>query len=214
MVYFQQFAGVFVEKTKEILSHLNWVDLIGVAVVTRTIYFGLKKGLLIEIFKFLAFGVGVFTAVTQYKTWGAFLSERSRVPLRESEVFAFLAIFAVIYWISFLLRHLFVKVATVQIRGVWDRMAGGVLGFCRGCAWMIFLAVMVLCWTPATGYLAQSIRERSFFGPSLLKGGGFTYQIANQFSTSFAIEKFERILQEEQPPPTPQKTKESIVTED
>jgi len=209
MIYLQGFSSVLWGRAKEILTHLNWVDLLGIIVVIRTFYSGIRRGLLIEIFKFSGFAVGIFFAVTQYRTWGAVLSERNVFPLREAEIFAGVAIFTGVYGASFLLRLLFVKVATVQIRGAWDRIGGGVLGFCRGCLWMIFLEVTALCLSQTTGYLTQSIRERSFFGPSLLKGGEMTYQIANHASSSFAIEKFEKILQEEFPP-SPQKHQKKL----
>ena len=209
MIYLQGFSTALWGKSKEVLAHLNWMDLVGIIVVVRTFYSGIRRGLLIEIFKFSGFAVGIFFAVTQYRTWGAVLSERNVFPLREAEVFAFIAIFSVVYGASFLLRLLFVKVATVQIRGAWDRIGGGILGFSRGCLWMIFLEVTALCLSQTTGYLTQSIRERSFFGPSVLKGGEISYQMAHRASSSFAIEKFEKILQEEFLPPPPKNQKKS-----
>lgn len=207
MVYLHHFFSTFLGKAKEILSYLNWVDLIGIIVVIRTFYIGIRKGLLIEIFKFSGFAVGIFIAVTQYRAWGATLSERELFPLPQAEIVAFLAISGLVYASSMVLRFLVGKVATIQIRGAWDRLGGGLLGFARGCFWMMVLEVTALCFASTTGYLAQSIREKSFFGPSLLTGGKVTYQVTNQFSTSFAVEKFEKILQESHSPPSPSKKK-------
>ena len=205
MVYFQDFTVLFLGKAKEILSRLNWVDLVGIIVVIRTFYIGIRKGLLIEIFKVAGFSVGLFVAVTQYRSWSAVISEKSILPPREAEILTFAVIFALGYATACLLRFLFTKMATVQIRGAWDRIGGGVVGFGRGCLWMMVLEVGALCLNPTTGYLSQSIRERSFLGPSLLVGGKAAYQVANHFSSRFTIEKVEAILQESIPPPSPKK---------
>ena len=199
MVYFQQISSAFLEKAQEILSYMNWVDLVGIIIVMRTLYIGIRKGLLIEIFKSFGLGAGIFVAVTQYRRWGVGLSEKTILPLRGAEIFAFVALFVMVSGAFLLLRFLVAKVATVQIHGVWNRIGGGALGFCRGCMWLIVLEVTALCLTPTTGYITQSIQERSFFGPSLLTGGKVTYQIAHRASTSFTIESFEEILQKGEP---------------
>ena len=200
MVYFHHLLTLFLGQKKEILSRLNWFDLIGIIVVIRTFYIGIRRGLFIEIFKVIGFGVGLFVAVTHYRAWGAVISEKSVLSLREAEVLTFGVIFALGYGVSFLLRFLLTKIGTVQIRGAWDRIGGGVVGLARGCLLMVFLEVATLCLSPASGYVSQSIQERSFFGPSLLSGGKVTYQVANQFSSSFTIEKVEAILQHDFPP--------------
>ncbi len=205
MIYFQHFLTFFLGKTKEILAQLNWVDLIGIIIVVRTFYIGIRQGLLIEIFKVTGFGIGLFMAVTHYRNWGAVIAEKSVLPLWEAEVLTFGVIFVVGYGIFFLLRLLLMKMMTLQIRGAWDRIGGGVVGLARGCLVMIFLEVTALCLAAPTGYLSQSIRERSFFGPPLLTGGKVTYQVANQFSSSFTIEKVEAILEHDFPPPASQK---------
>ena len=205
MVYLQESATLFLGKAKEILSRLNWVDVIGIIVVIRTFYIGIRRGLLIEIFKIAGFGVGLFIALTQYRSWSEVISEKSILPIREAEVLTFLVIFALGYGITSLVRFILMKAATFKIPGGWDRIGGGLLGFGRGCLWLIFLEVTALCLSPMAGYLSQSIRERSFFGPSLLSGGKVTYQVANRFSSRFTSEKVEAILQENYPPSSQQK---------
>ena len=205
MVYLHQFMTLFLEKTKEILSRLNWVDIVGIIVVIRTFYIGIRRGLLIEIFKVAGFGVGLFMAITQYRSWSAVISEKSILPVREAEILTFLVIFALGYGVTCLVRFVLLKIATFKIPGAWDRIGGGLLGLGRGCLWLIFLEVTALCASSTTGYLSQSVRERSFFGPSLLSGGKVTYQVANRISSRFTSEKVEAILQDKYPPSSQQK---------
>lgn len=205
MVYFQHFLTLFLGKTKEILAQLNWVDIVGIIVVIRTFYIGIRQGLLIEIFKVTGFGIGLFMAVTQYRNWGAVIAEKSVLSPWQAEVVTFGVIFVVGYGLFFLLRLFVMKMMTLQIRGAWDRIGGGMVGLARGCLVMIFLEVTALCLAAPAGYLSQSIRERSFFGPSLLTGGKVTYQVANHVSSSFTIEKVEAILEHDFPPPASQK---------
>lgn len=199
MIYLQELLTAFLERFKLFLAQLNWVDLVGIVVVTRTLYIGLQKGLLIEIFKVFALGGGLVVAVTQYRRWGALLSEKIAFPLPVVEGVTFLLLFLLGYWALLLIRFLFMKIVTVQIGGVWDRVGGGLVGLLRGCLWLVVLEGAFLCLTPTSGYVAQSIREKSFFGPHLLAGGKATYQIANRTSTSFTIEKFEQLIQENKP---------------
>jgi len=193
MVYLHEFFTTFLRGTKDFLSHLNWVDLFVLIIVVRTFYIGFRKGLFIEIFKWFGLGAGIFFAVTQYHAWGAVFSERFKWPLRGAEVLVFISFFVGCYALAVVFRIIVEKIATVQIHGAWDRLGGGFLGLGRGCLWVIFLEATVLCFT--SGYLAQSIQEKSFFSPPLLKGGRVTYQIVQRVTSSFAVSGLEEKLQ-------------------
>ncbi len=187
MVYFQQIFSAFIEKSREVLSHLNWVDLIAIIIVVRTLYIGVRKGLLIEMFKLAGFSLGIFLAVTQFRQWGAALSEKSALPLQESEVISFLALLAMVYSATLILRLLFVRLFSGQTIGWWPRLAGGCVGVLRGCLVVLFLVVLTLAFS-SEGYVAESIQAKSFLVPSLLEGGKHLYQAIHRLSDNFVIE--------------------------
>ncbi|MBI4436834.1 MAG: CvpA family protein [Candidatus Omnitrophica bacterium] len=205
MVYLHEFFSSLLRGTKDFLSHLNWVDLIVLIIVVRTIYIGFKKGLFIEIFKCFGLGTSIFFAVTQYQAWGGVFSEKLNWPLQGGEVLAFVSFFAACYLLSVLLRILVEKIATVQIRGAWDRVGGGVVGLGRGCLWVIFLEAIALFLT--SGYLAQSIQEKSFFSPHLLTGGRASYQMVHRVTSSFAVNGLEEKLHSQRTIPPPPRRK-------
>jgi len=194
VIYLHDFFSNVLNVAREFLSQLNWVDLIAIVIVARTIYIGVRRGLLIEIFKFLGFGAGLYLAVTQYKGWGAVLSERMTWSPDWAGKIAFLAIFILCYGAIVFLRMALEKIATIQINGAWNRIGGALLGFGRGCLWVIVLEVVAVSLT--SRYVAQSVRDKSFFGPSLLVGGKLTYQGLNRISSSFVIEGLQEKLQE------------------
>jgi len=197
MVYLQEFFSSFWGRTKDIISYLNWVDLLVIIIVARSVYIGIKRGLFIEIFKFSALVVGIYVAVTQYQAGAALLEERFSFRVAEGTVG--MGLFALVYCGVTFLRFLIGKVRMPEPPGAGGRLVGGGLGFCRGCAWFVVLGTLALSLTPPSGYLAESLREKAFLGAPLLEGGEVVYRFTHRLSTSFTIDSFETVSQENDP---------------
>ena len=110
---------------------MNWLDIVIIVVVLISIVFGLKRGLIREVFALLALIVGIIIATRSYPEGAKILSHfinNSNVAHLLSFIVIFFFVGAFFIFTGILIRKL---IQIAQLGGV-DRLGGGVFGFLRG----------------------------------------------------------------------------------
>ena len=195
MVYLSQFWTALMNGAKGFLSQLNWVDIVILILLARASYIGIRKGLFIEITKVLGVVSGLFVATMQHSRLGQKLSERLNLDPVVANNVAFWALLLAVYLGARLVGFVLEKVLKVETRGFWSRFWGAGLGLSRGAIVVACLSIGILF--TGSSYLTQSIEEKSLLAPFFVKGGAAIYRSLHQFSASFTIEGFDRLISTE-----------------
>jgi uncharacterized membrane protein required for colicin V production len=165
------FKGIYME----ILSRVNWVDLVVATIMLRTTYVSFKDGLSHEIFPLVGSVLALVLGLHYYSRLGSMLYDSfSLIPISILRLGCFLAI---IITASFILR--IIKMLTdVLIKVTWhpliEKFGGMAAGILRGMvASSTVLAIIALV---PLSYLQWSIKERSVSGMFFLRIGPGIYR--------------------------------------
>jgi len=93
---------------------------------------GYLKGLLREVCSLLSLVVGGWAAFHYYPYLAAAIRQLIHLPPRVTAVLAFVAVFAVLGLLFYLLGHLLTHLSKVMLLGGINRMGGVLLGFLEG----------------------------------------------------------------------------------
>lgn len=93
---------------------------------------GYLKGLLREVCSLLSLVVGGWAAFHYYPYLAAAIHQLIHLPPRVTAVLAFVAVFAVLGLLFYLLGHLLTHLSKVMLLGGINRMGGVLLGFLEG----------------------------------------------------------------------------------
>ena len=176
-----------------IITSINWVDLVSVVILARIFYIALETGLKEEGFKFLGTIAGLYLSQHYYIIFGRSIS--SRFPaVNEAMPLAFLCFFSYIflaflgYAIFIFLRLIFKMFVKAQIAENINRWVGLVLGAVRA-----FLLVSMILFGMAistTTYFKDSVFS-SFMGSALVRVAPVTYRMLWTVTSKFMLgEKF------------------------
>ncbi|MFH1625904.1 MAG: CvpA family protein [Pseudomonadota bacterium] len=110
---------------------MNWLDIVSIVIVAISMIFGLKRGLIKEIFTLLALILGVVVATRVYSQGAEILGGVIHNP-NAAKIVSFIVIFflvaALLTVIGIFLRNL---IRLIQL-GWIDRLGGTLFGFLRG----------------------------------------------------------------------------------
>ncbi|MEW6008066.1 MAG: CvpA family protein [Candidatus Omnitrophota bacterium] len=134
-----------------LFNQLRWADIVIILIIGRCIYIGIKRGLAVEFFKLLGTLLAVFTCLHYYSKLGAFLSKPEIVPTELGNFVAFIFIWSIFLFFSFIIREMFLFLIKLQPLAVLDKWGGAFLGGIRS----LFLSGMIL--------LILMISQISFF---------------------------------------------------
>ncbi len=162
----------------EILTNINWLDIVVIVLVVRGIYMGVRRGLTAELFNFFGMVISLILAVQWYGKVADVLIINFGLPIWLSRFLCFVIIIQLVrvifkYGLTFLL-----KVLNIQFIPQLEKIGGGVIGFGRG---VIIAATLILAlnFIP-NDYLKDSIQVKSFTG-------GFLIETAERTYTSFVF---------------------------
>jgi uncharacterized membrane protein required for colicin V production len=157
----------------EILKQINWLDILVLIVILRTVYIGTKLGLTAELFNFFGVLVSLVCAVMWYSRMADFLVINFKLPIWLSQFLCFIIIAQILRLIFKYSLALLLKVLNVQFIPQLERIGGGVIGLGRGVilSGIIILAIGLI----PNSYLKESIEEKSFSGKFLVTAVENTY---------------------------------------
>lgn len=144
-----------------LVNQLRWADIIVVIIIARCIYIGIKRGFAVEIFKLAGTLLASFTCLHYYSVIGGFISKPEVIPADLGNFIAFIVLFAVFLFFSFLIREMFLFLIKLQPVEALDKWGGAFLGGIRS----IFLSglILLIFIVSPIGFLEKGART-SFFG--------------------------------------------------
>lgn len=154
----------------EIISKINWVDVLVVILMVRMSYVSLSEGLSHVIFPFIGSIAIMVFGLHYYERLGSALSRgMAGTPVELTNFISFLGIVIVIWLLVRLLKGLLDKVVKVQWHPLVEKFGGLALGIARAyIITSIVLTILVLIPVP---YMAHSIRDKSLSGKHVLAAG-------------------------------------------
>jgi uncharacterized membrane protein required for colicin V production len=157
----------------EILKSINWLDLIILVLILRTVYIGAKLGLTAELFNFFGVLVGLVCAVVWYSRTADVLVMNFKLPVWLSQFLCFIIIAQFVRLIFKYGMALLLKILNVQFVPQIERIGGGIIGLGRGVilSGIIIVAIGLI----PNDYLKESIEVKSFTGRFLIKAVESTY---------------------------------------
>ena len=75
--------------TAETLNSFNWIDILMAAIVIRVVYIGIKRGIVVELFKMVGVLSAVFITLHYFSSISKVLQEKVHLPLAAADLFSF-----------------------------------------------------------------------------------------------------------------------------
>lgn len=170
----------------EILTRLNWVDILIVILMLRISYVAFQDGLSHEIFPLITSVIVIVSSLHYYRTVGLAISRNLfNMPREITDFLAFLALAVVSGLIAKLLKALLDKVVKVQWHPLLERFGGLVFGVFRA-AVLVSMVLIILALAPLP-YLQRSIRDKSLMGIYFLRIGPAVYEKCAHFLPTLKI---------------------------
>jgi uncharacterized membrane protein required for colicin V production len=158
----------------EIISRINWVDVLVVILMIRMSYIASREGLSHEIFPFIGSIVMAVVSLHYYKVLGAFISQGlSGIPVELSNFFSFLILVAAMGFLVRFLKGVLDKIVNVKWHPLIEKFGGLTVGVAR--AYIITSIVLIFLILMPLPYLQWSVRDRSLTGKRVLMAGPEIY---------------------------------------
>lgn len=144
-----------------LVNQLRWADIIVVIIIVRCIYIGIKRGFAVEFFKLAGTVLASFACLHYYSVIGGLLSKPEIIPADLGNFIAFIALFALFLFFSYLIREMFLFLIKLQPIEALDKWGGAFLGGIRS----IFLSglILLIFIVSPMGFLEKGAKT-SFFG--------------------------------------------------
>ena len=154
----------------EILSGVNWVDILALILVVRTSYVALNDGLSHEIFPLIGSICMLVFSIHYYTKMALFFHENGfTLPI---DILNLISFALIAFCIGVLFRFIKVivdKILTVSWHPLIEKFGGLLAGILRGA--ILTSTVLVIISLIPLPYLQHSIRERSLTGRYFMKIG-------------------------------------------
>lgn len=151
----------------DILTKINWVDILAVIIVVRISYVALQDGLSHEIFPLVGTIATACISARYYNDLAVFIQGITGVSVRSLELFVFVILVLGIGLIFKLTKFLVDILLKVTWHPLVEKFGGLIFGLLRASI-VVSIVLMAMSLTPFS-YLQYSIKERSFSGPYFLK---------------------------------------------
>ncbi len=147
-------------------SKVNWIDVLFLIIILRSIYTGSQKGFFTEFFNVLGVGIAIVLGIHFYSPAGNILLKYLFIPLNISNLIAFLTIWFLAYFLFHIIEGLVKKLLKIEIlpgiNKAIDRIGGPVIGLCKGIALSVFIYIVFLL--IPVGYIVNSAKVDSLSG--------------------------------------------------
>lgn len=154
----------------QILSKINWVDILVVILILRTTYASFMDGLSHEIFPFLGTLAVFVLSLNYYKILGELISSNlENIPIGISNWIAFILLIVALGFIVKLLKIILDKIVRVQWHPVIEKFGGLLAGVLK--AYIITAMVLTVFVLSPLSYLRWSVNEKSLTGKYILLSG-------------------------------------------
>ena len=164
----------------ELITKINWVDVLVAILMLRISYVAFRDGLSHEIFSFLGNVLVMVLSMHYYTALGSFIS-RNMMNM-SIELANFLSFFIIVIALGFLVRLLRVsadKIVKVQWHPIVERFGGLAVGIMK--AYVVTGIVLMTLSLMPLSYLAWSIKDKSLTGKYILRAAPEIYDRVGKF---------------------------------
>ena len=116
----------------EIINRLNWIDLLMGLILIRAIYIGIKRGIIIEIFKLIGVLFSIFIALHYFSAVSKFIQDKVHVPPGPADLFSYSILWGIVMSVFKFIRDGFTMLFKVEAHSVFDRWGGLLISIVRG----------------------------------------------------------------------------------
>ena len=163
----------------ELITRINWVDVLVVILMLRISYVAFRDGLSHEIFPFFGVIIVVIFSFHYYARIGAFLSQATNMLPEITNFLSFLTLVIALGFLVRLLKGLLEKIIKVQWHPVIEKFGGVAVGIMR--AYIVTSLVLTVLALMPLSYLQWSIRDKSLTGKYVLMAGPEIYSKVSAF---------------------------------
>tara|TARA_S200000501_G_scaffold245313_1_gene229761 strand:- start:4708 stop:5199 length:492 start_codon:yes stop_codon:yes gene_type:complete len=162
---------------------MNSFDIIVLLLLTWGFINGFRKGLVIEVSRFLALILGLWVAFIFSREASLFLSNHIDISPQILNGISFILLFVLIVIAISILAKAMTKILKLAALGILNRMLGGVFGVLK---WCFILSALVLIYEQINGVIdltPPTFKENSRFYLYLLEFSKFSYKwVSHGFS--------------------------------
>ena len=166
----------------DILTKINWVDILIVIIIARISYIALQDGLSHEIFPLIGTVITAAISMRYYRDLSAFVQGTTGISMPVLEVLAFIALVVCVGLIFKLARLLVDALLKVTWHPFVEKFGGLVFGFLRASV-VVSILLTIMSLTPLS-YLSYSIKDKSLLGHYFLN---ITPEISNRTAWAFPV---------------------------
>jgi uncharacterized membrane protein required for colicin V production len=173
---------------EDIVSQLNWVDVLIIVIFIRIIFIGIKKGFMVEFFKLGGILCAIFVSLHYYSKLSDLVTSHSPLPTNFADLICLVSVSVLVLILFRLFRDGILALIKIHVHNVLDRWGSLALSLIRG----IFVTslVILIIFLSTIEYFKKSV-DSSFSKPYLLNISPRTYAFIfeNIFSKFSSDEK-------------------------
>ncbi len=172
----------------EIVTKINWVDILVIIICLRISYTAFQDGLSHEIFPLIAAIISLILTFRYYNKVALFIYKNlAKIPIEISRLLSFVVLIVAISLLFKLLKIFLDKIIKVTWHPVVEKFGGLVVGIAR--ASVVASTVLIIIALIPLSYLQWSIRDKSLTGMYFLKIGPGIYEKAAKFLPIIKVEE-------------------------
>ena len=172
----------------ELITKINWVDVLVVILMLRISYVAFRDGLSHEIFSFLGSILIVIVVMRYYTVFGGFISLNAmNMPVELSNFLSFLILVVASGLLVRLLRIILNKVVKIQWHPMLEKFGGLAIGMMK--AYIVTGMVLMTLNLMPLSYLSWSIQDKSLTGKYFLVAPLEIYDRLERFLPEIKVNK-------------------------
>lgn len=172
----------------ELITKINWVDVLVVILMLRISYVAFRDGLNREIFSFLGSLLIVVLAMHYYTVFGSFISRNAmNIPAELSNFLSFLILVAASGFLVRLLRVILDKAVKIQWHPVIEKFGGLAVGMMK--AYVVTGIVLMTLGLMPLSYLQWSVKDKSLTGKYFLAAPAGIYNRLEGFLPAIKVDE-------------------------
>lgn len=158
----------------EVITKINWVDILAVILMLRISYVAFRDGLSHEIFPLIGSILIMALAIRYYTVLGSSVSRNMmNMPVELANFLSFLMLVIALGFLVKLLRIALDKIVKVQWHPIMEKFGGLAIGIVK--AYIITGIVLMTLSLMPLSYLSRSIKDKSLTGKYILMAGPRIY---------------------------------------
>ena len=172
----------------ELITKVNWVDILVAILMLRISYVAFRDGLSHEIFPFIGSILIMVLAMHYYTALGAFISRKMmNMPIELANFLSFLLLVVAQGFLVRLLKVALDKIVKVQWHPIMEKFGGLAVGIMK--AYVVTGIVLTTLSLMPLSYLRWSIKDKSLTGKYILRAGPEIYDRVGRFLPAIKLDE-------------------------